>query len=131
MFKLFFLTLIPLLILDALWLLWLGKPLYQRALGFLMPDSVPVIPVIVAYLLLGAGLVFFVVAPGLAGGLPLWQICLRGIFFGLIVYGVYDATNLATIKGFPYWIAGVDVLWGLFVSGVAAVTAAFVSRLFG
>ncbi len=129
MVKLFFLVLAPLLALDGLWLLWLGKPLYQRAIGFLMPESVPLLPVVIAYLLLGTGLLFFVVSPGLNGGFTLSQIFLRGALLGLVVYGVYDTTNLATIKGFPYWIAGIDVLWGMFVSGTTAVIASFFARL--
>ena len=47
----------------------------------------------------------------------------RGALFGLIAYATYDMTNLATLKGFPLWIALVDMAWGVLISGCACAVA--------
>ena len=43
-----------------------------------------------------------------------------GACFGFIVYGVYNLTNLATIKAWPEQLVIYDLLWGTFASGTLA-----------
>ncbi len=47
-----------------------------------------------------------------------------GALVGGIMYGFYDATNLATLKGWTTEMALIDTLWGTVVSGSAAGVAA-------
>lgn len=42
---------------------------------------------------------------------------LKGMLLGLIVYGVYDFTNLATMKFFTFDFAIADVIWGTILCG--------------
>ena len=32
--------------------------------------------------------------------------------FGLVAYGTYNLTNMATVKGWSYKVVYVDMLWG-------------------
>jgi uncharacterized membrane protein len=62
-----------------------------------------------SYLFLVIGLYFFVIRKKLN--------YLHGAFLGLIIYGVYDATNLATFQKWTYKFALQDILWGSFLFG--------------
>jgi len=63
------------------------------------------------YLLLVAGLVVFVISPGIEAGTPS-RVAWRGAFFGLIAYATYDLTNLATLDRWPLLLTVADMAWG-------------------
>lgn len=47
---------------------------------------------------------------------------LNGAIFGLAVYGVYNMTNRATLKGYSWTLAIVDTTWGCLIGGVVAAS---------
>jgi len=49
------------------------------------------------YALFILGLVILVLMPGI-GKKTIWEVALLGSLLGLVAYGVYDLTNLATLK---------------------------------
>ena len=53
-----------------------------------------------------------------------------GAFLGLVAYGTYDLTNMATLKDWPRDFAIVDIIWGPFVSGVSAAAGTVILKLF-
>lgn len=79
-------------------------------------------PAIAAYLLMAASVVFFA-GPRVAGESSLLQVWLWGAFLGLIVFGIFDFTNLAILKNYPWAFALADMSWGVFVYGL--VTSGF------
>ncbi len=106
--------------LDALWLGVLARDFYRAELGGLMAESVRLLPAAVFYLGYPAGLVALALRPmpaSLAGAVS------RAALLGLVAYGVYDMTNLATLKGFGVGLALVDMAWGSFVSASAGAAA--------
>lgn len=113
--KHYLLTLIGFLILDGIWLAVVAKGFYQTQLGFLFADSPKWWAAGLFYLLFVAGLVVFVVSPGIQDG-KLGRAVLMGALFGLVAYATYDLTNLATIKGWPPIVTVVDLCWGAFLS---------------
>ncbi len=130
-FKLFCIALGVFLVLDAIWLLGIAKNIYGKALGSLMLEKVHYIAVGGVYLLLVIGLLYFVIVPGISLGHSTFSIALSGALLGLVVYGVYDMTNLATLKGWTLSISLIDMAWGTFVSGAVAGITTYVSRLIG
>lgn len=48
------------------------------------------------------------------------MIIFSGSLFGLICYGTYDLTNLATLKEWPVWMTVIDLCWGMFVTASTA-----------
>ncbi len=95
-------------------MLWLGlaaRSFYQQQLGYLMAASPNWFAAILFYLLFVAGLLGFVVLPGLRDN-SLKSTLLHAALFGLIAYATYDLTNLATLKGWPALLSLVDMLWG-------------------
>lgn len=100
---------------DMLWLGLVARSFTQHQLGFLMAPRVNWLVAIIFYLLFVAGLVFFVIIPGLKEN-SLKATLLRGALFGLVTYATYDLTNLATIKDWPVLFSLVDMLWGTVLS---------------
>ena len=109
---------------DALWLALVAKDFYQAQIGQLMLVQPKWGAAALFYPLYTVGLVFFCVSPALERGS--WVTALTtGAFFGLVAYGTYDLSNLATLKGWPPAMTVVDMLWGTVASSVATVAGYF------
>jgi uncharacterized membrane protein len=109
------------LLLDMVWLSVVAQGFYQRQLGFLLSARVNWPAAICFYLLFVAGVLVFAVLPGLDA--HSWRrAALLGAFLGLVAYGAYDLTNLATVRNWPLLVTLVDLAWG-------AVLTAAVSSL--
>jgi uncharacterized membrane protein len=118
-------TLAVFLVIDMIWLMGVAKSFYRSQLGALMTDKVNMAAAGAFYLLYTFGLMMFVVLPHLARGDWL-NAALWGGLFGLVSYGTYDLTNLATLRGWPWLLSIVDLVWG---GVLTAATAAISVRL--
>lgn len=108
------------LALDALWLGVVAQKLYQREFGPLLLEKPNMAAAAAFYALYLVGIVVFAVKPALEAGS--WtRAAVYGALFGLIAYATYDLTNLATLKGFPIRVVAPDLIWGAFVTTVAAL----------
>jgi uncharacterized membrane protein len=117
------------LALDMVWLLGIAKTFYRTQLGGLMTDKVDMVAAMAFYMLFGLGLMMFVVLPHVMTGT--WMTAaLWGAFFGLVCYATYDLTNLATLKGWPFALAMVDMVWGGILSGLTAAISVAISKAF-
>ena len=76
------------------------------------------------WIILGAGLAALVSgrADNAASALA------TGAAFGFVVYGVYDFTNLSTLRDWPLLLTAVDVAWGTGASALCALAIWTVSR---
>jgi uncharacterized membrane protein len=113
--KLYLVSLVAFFAIDMFWLGLVARSFYQQQLGFLMAPSANWFVAILFYLLFVAGLLFFVIVPGLNAN-SLKVTLLKAALFGLITYATYDLTNLATLKDWPALLSIVDMLWGTFLS---------------
>jgi uncharacterized membrane protein len=112
-------TLLSLLVIDALWLTVLMGATYQSWLGPLMLATPNWLPAALFYLLYPAGLLVFAVRPALRE--RDWRTAARlGALLGLVAYGTYDLSNMATLRGWPWQMTLVDMAWGTLLSAVAA-----------
>lgn len=117
--KLYSVTLIVFFLVDIVWLGFISKNLYKIYLGHLMAPQVNWYAGILFYLLFIAGLVFFVINPAIAKESLAYAIFAGG-FFGLIAYGTYDLTNLATLKDWSVNITVIDLIWGTFLNAATS-----------
>lgn len=116
------------LVLDLVWLGLVARGFYASELGLLLRERVNLAAAGGFYLAYVAGVVFFAVAPAVADGG--WQrAALNGALLGLIAYGTYDMTNLATLRDWPVAMSVVDIAWGGVVTGACAVAGFAASRL--
>ena len=112
-------TAVVMIAIDLVWLGVIAKPLYRDGIGHLMTESPNIPAAVLFYLMFPVGLMIFAVVP--TAGSPEWTTTLiAGALFGLFTYATYDLTNLATLKGWPIWLAALDIAWGTLVSAVAA-----------
>lgn len=105
---------------DLLWLGLIATPLYQQGIGHLMAERPGVPAALAFYLLYALGLQRFVVLPRAGQG----GTAMLGALFGLVAYGTYDLTNLATLRGWPWTLAVVDMAWGCLLSALASAAGA-------
>ena len=106
--------------LDGLWLGWLALDFYQRELGGLMTDSVRIVPAALYYLFYPAAVVFLALTPTPAS---LGAAALRSGALGLAAFGVYDLTNLSTLRGYSLTMTVVDMAWGTFATAAGGSAA--------
>jgi uncharacterized membrane protein len=123
--KVFFCTLVIMAAIDFLWLGLVANKLYSSQLGdmaFRWPAAAMV------YILLPLGLVLFIL-PRLSSG-PHAKSLLWGALFGLIVYGVYDLTNLSLLPQWSITITIIDILWGMFLYAIVSFIISYIEKFF-
>ena len=115
---------------DMLWLGLLMADTYQAWIGPLMREQPLLLPAAVFYLLYPAGLVVFAIRPALEG--TGWaRAAALGGFFGLLAYGTYDLSNLATLQDWPWQLTLVDMVWGAALSCGSALAGYAAARTRG
>ena len=115
--------------LDYLWLSRVAIGFYRRHIGDLLLATPNFAAAGLFYLVYVAGIVYFAVMPAVAGGGWLTAL-VGGAFLGLIAYGTYDMTNLATLKVWSLSVSLVDMAWGTVLTATAATAGYFaVARL--
>lgn len=118
--KLYLIALPVFLAIDILWVGFLAKSFYAGQIGHLLKPNVSWTAAILFYLIFIAGLVLFVIMPGIERG-SLMQIMLYGAFFGLVAYATYDLTNLALTKDWPVLVTVVDMMWGALIASIVSL----------
>jgi uncharacterized membrane protein len=117
--------------LDAIWLGVVARKFYVSGLGDLMLPQPRWGVAAAFYLFYVAGVVWFASLPNL-GASSVVGALLAGAALGFIAYGTYDATNLATLRGYPVSIALVDLAWGTVLTAVSAAGGLYIAtRWFG
>ena len=106
---------------DFLWLSYASSAFYRPKLGELLSDNPNLTIAAVFYLVYAIGIVVFAVLPATAARSASMAIGL-GALLGLVAYGTYDITNLATIRGWPASVSVVDLAWGVLVTSLAAAS---------
>ncbi len=105
---------------DLIWLVLMNSRFYKKELSKLMAEKVKWFPAILFYLLFIVAVLVLVVLPAVDNGSWLTAL-LHGGLLGLVCYGTYDLTNLASIRDWPLKVTIVDIIWGTVLS--ATVTA--------
>ncbi|HEV7305373.1 DUF2177 family protein [Ensifer sp.] len=105
--------------LDFLWLVYATPTIYRSRLGELLLAQPNLGAAAAFYLLYVGGIVYFAVVPAHASGA--WTTAVvSGALLGLVAYGTYDMTNLATLKGWSLQVSLIDMLWGVVVTASSA-----------
>lgn len=123
-------VLIPMLVLDGLWLAITLKSFYSPKLEHLTANAPSFTPAVIFYILYAFGLAVLIVLPALQGNFSLLKVFLYGALMGLIAYAAYDLTNQATLRDWPIVVTVVDMVWGAILSGVVSTLAVYVTKTF-
>jgi uncharacterized membrane protein len=116
--------------LDLLWLGMIAKSFYREQLGDLLSDRPDLAVSGLFYVVYVGGIVLFVIQPALQS--QSWATALiLGILLGMMAYGTYDMTNLATLRGWPVAMSVVDLAWGSMLTGLSATVGYLAVRWAG
>ena len=131
--KMFLIVLAAFLVLDFVWLGLLMKNFYNAELGELARRQGNALAprwgaAALVYVLIPAGVVLFV-RPLLGDQTTYAQAFGWGALFGVVVYGVYDLTNLAVLEKWTVRMTMIDIVWGGVLCGTMATLMRVVDRL--
>ena len=118
-----------LVVLDLVWFYFAGSFFRSEISGIArLTDTgewnVRYLPAALVYVLMSIGIVVFVypLASSVATAFAF------GALFGLLGYGLYDLTNLATLTDWTVRLAVIDILWGSFLCGTVSTMIFLVVR---
>ncbi len=125
MLKAFGISFFAFIVLDFLWLGFVVKKFNLNQLAEIGriengDFSLLYAPAAVTYVFMAALVTFFVL-PKLASGGEWLHAFGWGALMGLLVYGVFDMTNLTILKNYPIPFLAADMAWGTVVFGIVSV----------
>ncbi len=115
--------------LDGVWLGVISKSWYKKYIGDLMLEKPHLIPALLFYLIYGAATVVFIIDPAIRNSWSTSAIIFRAALLGLIIYGAYDLTNLAVLKGWSIPITLIDIAWGMTFTTLVSLIAIYLTKL--
>ena len=124
-----FITSILFLIIDLIWLSFSVKYFYKPQLGTLLNEKPVMWAAILFYLIYVVGLAIIILQPAIKQD-SITQAFFTGIVFGIVAYGTYNFTNMATIKNWSPYVVLVDVIWGGFLTGTSSALGIYLSKKF-
>jgi uncharacterized membrane protein len=105
------------LILDAIMLTLVMKPLFTRHIGPQLADPIRILPAAAFYLAYVAGLIYLVSLPALRTGTPL---VIPALIIGLMAYGTYEFTSWSVMRDWHPSMVVTDTLWGGVLTALSA-----------
>ena len=117
------------LIIDILWLSITVKSLYRPALGSLLKDKPVMWAAVLFYIIYMIGLALIILKPALAND-SILQALWTGVVFGVVAYGTYNLTNMATVKNWSASIVWIDMIWGGLLTGFSSAVGIYLTKVF-
>ena len=99
------------LIIDIIWLSFAVKSFYRPNIGHLLLDKPIMWAASMFYIVYVIGLGIVIIEPSINFNDTL-KFLFKAFMFGLVAYGTYNLTNMATVKGWSASVVFVDMLWG-------------------
>ena len=115
------------LVIDVIWLSFSVKQFYRPYLGDLINEKPVFWAAALFYLVYMIGLTVIILQPALINQ-SVSQALWTGILFGLVAYGTYNLTNMATIKGWSPYVVFVDMIWGGILTGSSSAISVFLIK---
>ncbi|MCF8484520.1 MAG: DUF2177 family protein [Rhodobacteraceae bacterium] len=113
------------LIVDAIMLTFVMKPLFARHIGALMAEPIRFGPAALFYAAYVAGLLYLVSLPALKTGAP---VLIPAAIIGAMAYGTYEFTSYAIMKDWHWTMVVTDTTWGAVLTALAAWGGVTVTR---
>ena len=118
-------TAVVFLVLDAIMLTFVMKPLFTQHIGALMLDGFRLGPASAFYAAYVAGLLYLVSWAALKQGAP---VLIPAAVIGAMAYGTYEFTSYAIMKDWHWSMVVVDVTWGTVLTAVSAWAGVTITR---
>lgn len=85
-----------------------------------------IVGAILAYILLAFAVYYFIIRDNKL--VKISDIFIRGCILGLVIYGVYNTTNLATINNYSIKVSIVDTIWGSLLMGLISILSVYIIK---
>ena len=118
---LFAATVAVFLLLDAVMLTLVLRPLFERHIADMLRPEIRWGAAAAFYVAYAGGLVWL-------AGWPAFKAALPAAVIGFMAYGTYEFTNYAVLRGWHWSMVAVDVTWGMVLSAVSAVAGVAIAR---
>ena len=115
------------LLIDIIWLSQSFSYIYQPNIGELLRENIIIFPAILFYIIYPLGATILVALPSLEKVLSR-TIFINGFVLGVIAYGTYNLTNMATLEGWSAKVVIIDMIWGGFLTGVSVLLGTLFSK---
>ena len=115
------------LFIDIIWLSQFFSYIYQPNIGELLRENIIIFPAILFYIIYPLGATILVALPSLEKVLSR-TIFINGFILGVIAYGTYNLTNMATLEGWSAKVVIIDMIWGGFLTGVSVLLGTLFSK---
>ncbi|MDP3263722.1 MAG: DUF2177 family protein [Tabrizicola sp.] len=113
------------LILDAIMLTLVMKPLFARHIGPLLAEPIRFGPAAAFYAAYVAGLVYLVSLPALKTGSP---VVIPALIIGAMAYGTYEFTSYAIMQDWHLSMVATDTVWGTVLTAFSAWAGLAITR---
>lgn len=120
-------TTVLFLVLDAVMLTFVMRPLFERHIGPMLLEDIRIGAAAAFYFAYLAGLTWMVSLPALREGTNL-QALVGGMVVGAMAYGTYEFTSYAIMKDWHPAMVVTDLVWGTLLTGVSAWAGVAVAR---
>ena len=107
-------------VLDVIWLTVIAFEIFQSEVGGILRAEPNLLAAGAFYLLYIFGLLILVIKPAIQQ-VSMASAAWRGAVLGVTAYGTFDLTSLTVIQGWTIKAAGIDMIWGLAGTSLAAV----------
>lgn len=124
----YIIALIIFTLLEIFWLSQAAPHIYQPTLSGIMASQPNGIAGLIFFLFYPMGILYFTLQYDSQGLADIRYALTRGAALGLIAYGTYSLTNLATLQGWTPIITMFDLGWGMTLSGLTAAGTAMMMR---
>ena len=118
-------TIIPLIILDVIWVGYVAMPFYKSQVGHLL-GPIRWQGAVGFYSIYSLGIAVFVVSPNLDS---IVSTILFGGLLGLTAYSVYNFSNHATLNKWTFKTVVVDVCAGVIITALVASAGHYLTNL--
>ena len=115
------------LIIDVIWLFFAVKSFYRPNIGDLLLDKPVMWAAAMFYIIYIFGLGVVIIEPSLNFE-DTFKFLFKAFMFGLVSYGTYNLTNMATIKGWSSSVVFVDMFWGGILTGTSSALSIYLTK---
>lgn len=122
-----FLSALIFLVIDIIWLSFAVKFFYRPNIGHLLLDKPVMWAAAMFYIIYVFGLSVVIIEPSLHFE-DTFKFLFKAFMFGLVAYGTYNLTNMATVKGWSTSVVFVDMFWGGFLTSLSAYSGILIAK---
>ena len=117
-------TAIVFCVLDLAWVTTVAHDIFRAQISSLLAPTPNLLATGIFYVAYPVGIVVLAAIPA-SRHRSLWVAFALGALLGLMAYGTYETTNMATLKDWSWKLVAIDTGWGTFVTAVSAVAGRF------